>query len=231
MSDDYSMMAPLASDVAQEQEKNVEEEKDKLPLSKVLNPMDYAKLTKEMSFVDRVPLGNQHPHRVWEYSMALRAMAEADILPSARVIDVGSGPGMFCQILRSIGFKPCSYDPQDGFPPFEMVDLGRYYKAVIAISVLEHVEEFTGFLEGMARASSDLVFLTFDYAGDENPHLKDSYHFNWLRKRIMNRARVEFAIAAFQGWGFEPFGDVDLSWTSPQVYDYSFASLCMRRSK
>jgi SAM-dependent methyltransferase len=209
-----------------------------IPLTKVLNPADLTLLQHEVALVKAsTALDGQHDMRVWEYAMALRAYttwygsAEAfDALLDQSLLwyDVGgAGSGFANLVQKETGFTVEVVDPAADTPPIE--DYPDVEAAVVtAISVAEHVEDMRAFLRGCAHhlRPGGLLFLTGDYAENCAP---DTYHFHWMRERIFDRHTWGMVASTLTQYGMRHFGDVDRTYHGPQVYDYTFASLCMQK--
>jgi SAM-dependent methyltransferase len=183
----------------------------------------------------------QHPMRRWEYAMALLARAcwyahlawlpdMPSKLPgsSPKFLDVGGAGSPLHRMLDPTGGEVYIVDPK-----FHMtIEQAKFSAgAIFSISVIEHVDDVTAFLEACARnlVHHGLLFLTMD-AWDppvDQEHAPDTAHFHWMRKRIFNPRTVGHLMDELQPLGFVPFGGVDLEYKGNTVYDYTFASLCM----
>jgi SAM-dependent methyltransferase len=219
-------------------------------LSKTLDPSDLADLTLPLMVVDLHfdAASPQHPQRRWEYAMALRAAtvwsALRDGAPITNALDIGGAGSPFGQMLRAWGAQAVTIvDPAasiaDGVP-FLATDLAYYRQsnqprsdAVFCISVLEHVDDFEGVCGDLCAvvAPGGLLFLTVDYCDALAFWPDDTYHLHWMRKRIfgaytLGKLSREFFLRQFSLLG----GAFDYTWHGPQVYDYTFASLALRKS-
>jgi SAM-dependent methyltransferase len=223
-----------------------------LPLSKCLDPEDYTWLLPEKDLLEQhqATIG-QHPHRLWEYCMALRAIAEwRDAQAQAdggedrplHIADVGGAGSRFAATLTERAATVSLIDPaltlsglQGGITCFP-VDLWQYaatyahgaFDGVTALSVLEHVpdEEIRRFLRAarMVLRPGGLLFLTMDCWNCTGP---DTAHFHWMRERIYNPDLIRALQQSLRELGFASFGKGDWSYPGSYVYDYSFASLAM----
>lgn len=207
-----------------------------LPLTKFLAPTDYAELAEELKEVDPLfaSASPQHPARRWEYAMALRAVREwwweggghPKSLPPLAV-DVGGAGSPLHEMLRARGLDVFVVDPTVNFPVEKMV--GKVNASVVTcISTIEHVPHEAGFIHALAQILSPggLLFLTTDAWDQEG---EDITHFHWMRERIYNRNRLCALAAHLALLGVLPFGEVDLRYHGPQVYDYSFAAMTFRK--
>jgi len=212
-----------------------------IPLTKTLNPadMDEPAFLDQLVMVDRHWDTNQHPMRRWEYGMALLALqtGKEEWLNSAgkmRIADVG-GAGSPFHLMT--GYETVIIDPaepeSDFARPVEAIARrhAEVYDAVFSISVFEHTMDPLAFLEGCWRILKPhgLLFLTFDYCGRPDA-TTDTFHFNWMRERVVTRAMWDAMIGALTLIkDMELFGDVNCGDNGPQVYDYTFASLCLKK--
>lgn len=213
------------------------------PLSKTLDPeRDYVELAEELVIVDRhfQRAGEQHPHRRFEYAMALRAQSVwiAQHGQMQRVYDVGGANSPFRYMVDSAG-PVIIIDPDEPVPNSYRLD--QYIAAgasvadgVFCISVLEHVDDLDQFLYHLSClvAPGGLLFLTMDCCQTSgsvhsNGWPEDRYHFHWDRKRIFDEFQRRLLRQRFIAREFQVFGDYDERWYGPQVMDYSFCSLCM----
>lgn len=166
------------------------------PLTKFLHPDDYQELAPELAVVDAVPLGGQHPHRRWEYAMALRALAAwaeaslplrnesgvevamsaSGLLTMCRALDVGGAGSPLAQILVKAGLGGVRViDPSlaDGPQTLEsyLAGGGGAEGVVTCVSVLEHVPKasYVQFVSSLALAvrRGGLLFLTSDAREDD----------------------------------------------------------------
>jgi len=111
-------------------------------------------------------------------------------------------------------------------------------QAVFCISVLEHVADLDGFLDGLSRvvAPGGLLFLTFDmtFSVWDWADGKDHSHFNWMRVRLFTQETWLALAAALKVRGFELFGEADWSPVNPEMLEnwgFTFGSLCMKRER
>lgn len=207
-----------------------------IALTKCLNPsVDYPELAPELLLVDAVGIGEQHPHRRFEYALALRALSQhqSGYTPTPGpyfVLDVGGAGSPFTTILERIPLLHAVIDPKEnnrvedfteGFtPPAD---------AIISISTIEHVQEPLPFLQACHRslAPGGLLFLTMDACDYDEP---DCSHFSHMRERIYGpMARANLSMVC-QTLGFRRFGEADYAYHGDQLYgNYTFASLAMTK--
>lgn len=206
-----------------------------LPLTKTLSPDDYRFLNEEVEWIREhfsQEMAGQHEQRYWEYGMALRALTSyygQQQRAQLDVLDVG-GAG---SPLRSIvdhyfaGHLRCSVvDPRVNVP---LDGWGWQADAVLCVSVLEHVEELSGFLLHLDRVlvPGGLLFLTVDCEDMPSADGLDNRHFHWMRRRIFNLETWRRLGEPFAQVGYQLFGGADWGWHGSHVFDYSFASLCL----
>jgi SAM-dependent methyltransferase len=176
----------------------------------------------------------QHPMRRWEYAMAGAAWREWDatvVTINARVLDVGGAGSPLKNIFASPFMSPVEVvDPKLNYG-IEAAPLIPPADAIFSISVLEHVEDPYDFLEACVRrlALDGLLFLTVDAWDPLVETQKDTAHFHWMRKRIFTRGTINHVIDTLGRWGLRPFGEIDLEYKGNTVYDYTFASICMKK--
>lgn len=221
-----------------------------LPLSKYLDPADFAELAPELEIVDRhFVFQPQSEFRRWEYAMGLRAARMwQEGRPAVRnAADVGGAGSAFWQMLGTDGVdNVCVIDPD------ETRSLDRYlheegwsgaprlFPMVFCISVLEHVPqaEQAQFLYHLSclTAPGGLLFLTgdacssrclpggeWDHHGQGDPH-----HFHWMRPGgILTTKRLSWVLNELAAYQFSPLG-IMLHVAGPStVYDYTFVSIAM----
>lgn len=216
-----------------------------LPLTKVLDPGDYdhPDLQAALARVDRLAatgaLAGQHPHRRWEYALAMAAIDQwashpATPLPQQpyRIYDVGGAGSPFATLLEHgpIPARVHVVDPTTN-TTVEYAAEQRLYppaEVITAISVIEHVPQPRPFLRACVDllAPGGLLVLTADYWDSEGP---DVAHCHWMRARIYHRETWSDVIAHLRGLGLRRWGGCDWTYHGPQVYDYSFVSLVMRK--
>lgn len=199
-----------------------------IAFTKTLDPVpDYEALAPELLTVDAVGLGEQHPHRRWEYALALRTLAVHEPRRAYYyVLDVGGAGSAFAQMIAK----------QDPDVICEIIDprvnhgieewTGGPVNAITAISTIEHVRDESAFLRAIAwtLAPGGLCFLTMDCW---NGGLADTAHFSWMRERIYTPERWQALSSFLQDLGCRPFGQVDWAYHGDHVYDYTFASLAV----
>lgn len=177
---------------------------------------------------------DQHPVRRWEYAMALLALrtwAVSDIRERT-ILDVGGAGSPLRSIVQAGHGGAGSYtviDPAVTYGQTVENYRGHPANVVFSISTYEHTTQPLAFLEACARMTKPggLLFLTFDYhAGGHT----DTYHFHWMRERIVSRTTYGVLIDLFtEILDFDLFGEFSDIWHGPQLYDYSVASLALQR--
>jgi hypothetical protein len=207
------------------------------PLSRFLDPADYAALVPELAVVDAYGIAGQaSEHRRWEYALALRAIGEhLTAVPTPSVMyDIGGGGSHFFQMLHATtGVWPTVVDPSLGtqdLAEFVQEQYPRLGGVVTCLSVLEHVEDLEAFCYHLAclTAPGGLLVLTMDAVGEAPDG--DTFHFHWMRKRIFTREGLYNVYLRFAA-SFEFHLEARSDWTypGPHVFDYSFASLVLRK--
>lgn len=194
----------------------------------------------------------QHLHRRWEWALALKVIDEIRVQNQPlKIADFGGGVGFLgpaCLLrndkvaLYEVWNQPsdrqkathqfCEVKDKDwelinrGLGELDESDFCKYDVAC-CISVLEHTENPLRCFEDLLRSvrPGGLVFLTVDFALDENDH----YVMNHLRKRIYTEQKMWELVEKAREFDFLFLhGEADWSWQGQQVYDYNFASLALR---
>lgn len=202
-----------------------------LPLSKTLDPADYRLLEPELKVVNQYWDTTQHEHRRWEYAMALRAISvwQQSHHGLIHAVDVGGGGSPLSKMLNSVlGVSVEVVDPTVNLTLAEHLHSGaRLADVVTCVSVLEHVEDLSGFLYHLSClvAPGGLLFLTMDCW---NGRGEDTAHFHWDRKRIFSMKAWRSVSGNAVQAGFDYLGDTDWLYHGDQLYgSYSFASLAL----
>ncbi len=206
-----------------------------IALTKTLDPadLDDPAMRDQLVIVDRY-FDLDHVQRRWEYALALVALqtwAEwFNPVHPMRIADVGGAGSPF---HRMTGYETKILDPKTSVAVEDAV-LMPPFDAVISISTFEHTTTPLAFLDACHRIlkPGGLLFLTFDYTSEQPAERQpeDRYHFRWMRERIMNFHRlytVRQVLKTFHG--YIGLGAEDLADHGSHVYDYTFASLCLRK--
>lgn len=214
-----------------------------LALTKSWNEADLAELRPEMKIVNHhfESAAQQHPLRLWEYAMALKA---ADVWHDqagyrARVIyDVGGAGSPFRSMAGTDDRPVRVIDPAEPLIG-RSVTLAEYMSEgaelgaqVFCLSVLEHIkpEELDRFLYHLAclTAPGGLLFLTMDY-WDQPDGTKDFAHFHWMREQIFTAgSRSRDILQPLLARDFTPLGDSDFTvYPTYSIWGYSVASLAL----
>lgn len=218
-----------------------------LPLTKFLHRSDLEALAPELLVVESFGMPNGHELRAWEYAMCLRALNTwgAQLEPAVphsmvSAIDVGGHGSPLAQMLLRCGLNSVLVvDPSQEVSPARIQDYqGPPAAVVTCVSTIEHIpdSEVLQFVDALARVTKrgGLLFLTADAQEDPAPHWsypKDEKHFNWMRARIFSpRSWGQFA-TMMESFGFSLLGDTDWEYRGPHVYDYTFASMALVKSR
>lgn len=215
---------------------------------KCLSESDYS-VTNDFEHIDSIrrmmELGGithrfEHPHRRWEYGMALAALRSID---ARTVLDVGGGGSIFAPAAAWINSDVTIVDPgeckawvaaqsarigkplkyiQQEFTP-DSVD--SQFDCVTCLSVIEHVENDEQFVIDMARkvTPGGLLILTTDFHPSGQPQCDG--HLRTYNAQDMAHLRNLLTARGFIDHGWWP----EYSGYTPEVNGYTFASLVMRR--
>jgi len=214
--------------------------------SKTLELSDYDNLPSdfvEKTYTEFKDISRfEHKHRRWEYGMALQALLDNG---SKNILEVGGGGSLLVPLIYLSGSnKVTAVDPWDcndllrkqeakleleeeiefyhrDFLDFESDDL---FDAVVCTSVIEHVpyhEEFFKKLLSFVDSDGILVLTTDFYPTSER--FSDAHLRTYSEENLM--AYVDMAE------GFTVLGDgYDYTYTDNHVYQYTFASLVLKRN-
>lgn len=213
-----------------------------MTLSKLLDPQDYLTYEPQLRLVETFWSrfhAQASEHRKWEYMIALKALQEQSIdTPLIHLVDVGGAGSCFSAVCKeSFGVEPVVVDPSVhmGCTLHEYLQgAPRLASAVTCLSVLEHVEDEAQMLYDLAQLvmPGGLLVLTMDCAPTMAEHGVDTYHFHWMRKRIYNRPRLLTLIDYMRAGYLTTTAPPDYPYKAePHVYDYTFASLVLRKSR
>lgn len=199
----------------------------------------------------RIDIG--HPHRLWEYSMALRAYdmwAEHNQDP-VTILDVGAGVGLLGPLFSlKLKLKVEEVEPEYNNYDFR-VSCNSYlrsrqapeikwyhsslekmplkkWNAIFCISVLEHTSNDMKFLEDLAMRvlPGGLLFLTTDVV----PSLGRVYTFDNLRETNYTVEMLQEKISFLtRECGMDILGDSNLIYQETNVHDYNFAAITMEK--
>lgn len=224
-------------------------------LSKTVEDKDYKSIECQVSTLQatldfltnngaKIELG--HPHRMWEYGMALKAfetwIIEASKTDSPEVLDVGAGDGLlgpsfaWGQNLSITELEPrqecfnnrmfCNSLLKTKLNLLQNYEqLAESYDVVFSISVIEHVVDDHNFLKILASKvkSGGMLFLTTDVM----PTPTGKFHFDNLREHNYWMFDIKKKIEYLKTVGFQSLGGVDLEYKGDRVFNYSFASIAM----
>jgi len=217
--------------------------------SKTLEPKDYEHFKKEEAHINHMKyiLSNvmysfEHKHRMWEYGMVLKALNQVKV---KNILDVGGGASIFAPACVYAGAEVVQVDKEDredwvekqnellprpvSYIREDFLNFGypEKFDAVTAISVLEHVELDKVFFRKLLDFvnPNGLVAITVDFHPDGKPLVK--HH-----RRTYNATGMRRFIETGEDHGFELLGRniANYQWNGPEVNEYNFASLIMRKS-
>ncbi len=216
--------------------------------NKTLDVKDYENLKSEEAHINHMkyifantPYSFEHKHRMWEYSIILKALRENG---TNTLLDVGGGASLFApacaydridvtqidkedranwvskQNERLIESRQIKYFQSDFLTFTQPLN---QFDAVTAISVLEHVRLDLVFFRKMLRLvrPGGLVGITVDFHPDGKQMVE--HHLRTYRT-------VDLAPFLSSDSTFAIFGeDIDYTWRGPDVNDYTFASVILRK--
>lgn len=199
-------------------------------LCKTLEPEDYDNLEGLELFgqvVGRFPVRVDHPHRKWEYGIALTALGLAGV---ESVLDVGGAHSAFGCMCQELGMEVKIIDPAPspkGYPvPQRREDFFDYggpkVEAVTCLSVIEHVPDDLAFWAKVLWTAEKVVVLTTDFSLDGLARVRDH-----LRTYTPDTLSSLLALARRRGW--KPVGEPAWHDTGPHVNGYNFASLTVTK--
>lgn len=208
--------------------------------SKSLNLQDYAYLDIQHldnihSILSGVNYRMEHPHRRWEYGIALKVIRENKI---KTILDVGGGGSILAPTLAWLDYEVTEVDPGDvGFwieaqtkrinKPIYFIqqdyfayEKTQYFDAVICISVIEHIEEDEKFFLELLKPleSGGLLILTTDFHPDGTAKVPGHL-------RTYNRTQLLWL--ASLAHDFKWYSQHDYFHFDEYVNNYSFASMIL----
>lgn len=211
-----------------------------LALTKLWDPEDLTHdLADEVEIVQRLFQTEtaQADLRLWEYSMALRAVNQHHRSNDPQLIyDVGGAGSPFPKTLQSLNWEVEVIDPAIDHRPLgqRIQQHPRLADAVLCLSVLEHIpqEELDQFLYHLSClvAPGGLLFLTMDYWEGEG---EDLAHFHWMRRRIFNRTTWKMLWTHFLSREFTLYLPIEYPVTFHPFsnWGYSVASLALEKRR
>lgn len=218
---------------------------DPLPVTvftKFMSPEDLILLEPQLQVVDAHfhKESQQHEARRWEYSNCIKAIqawdyARGPVGKPAEAYDIGGAGSPLLHMLEALNILTQVIDPKYNMDLGGVADLIRRQIAkpseiVTCISTIEHVPDERGFVHDLAEvvAPGGLLYLTMDAANDY-PGTKDAHHFHWMRERIYCPESLRLLQRFFGDLGLHPFGEENWCWPGPQVYDYNFFAMALRK--
>lgn len=237
----------------------------KICLTKTLELKDYDKILPfrehlESAYTElssngiRIDLG--HPHRLWEYSMALAAFLTwlahyQNSLTQIKIVDVGAGRGLLAptlSLMLDIGIseiepetdnlidrvKCNQYLRSKGRPEIvwhhghlENFRASILWDVVFCISVVEHVPQPAERRFWKEIASRIKSEGLLFMTTDIIPVHGRSYVYDNLRNTNYTDDMLLERIGWLQEEGMTVFGDQDMKYRETNVHDYNFASIAM----
>lgn len=188
-----------------------------------------------------IPASIQHPHRKWEYCIALAAVDYGLKDWCVDLLEVGSGGSLFAPLAVRLGYDVVIVDPEDSvqlaarqdstikivqedFFEFETGDKINLHDAVVCLSVIEHVENDIEFFQKLLKHTHRILFLTTDFSmtGEQFvPHHLRTYSPHDLQNLTDIANSMGFVLLDEPQW-------ID---NGSRVFDYNFASLCLVRKQ
>ena len=216
----------------------------------------HAEHLKRISMPAAFPSGDTRAERgrFWEYGMGMLAARHAGPGGSGprTICDVGTGRSLFLPALMAaypdasaVAVEPnvaelayqlaMTNHKAAGMEKLPAPGHGATFDFVSAISVIEHELAEEDLLARLAAAVAPggVLFLTTDAARIQ----PDLYQFHWMRARIYTPAEWQAVghrlgtMMEKAGRKFEFLGKADFTWKGSHVYDYSFCSMALRRTK
>jgi len=207
-----------------------------LLLSRTLAPADYDQLTEELKVVDGYGIDGQHPHRRWEYALALHAIwrwRQRGRMLGEPLYDVGgSGSRFHLMLCEWCDVETEIIDPREhgSGTVEEWAQAGtRLADVVTCISVIEHVGDEERFLYHLSSlvAPGGLLVVTMDYwnrCGE-----RDTTTTQDQRRRIYCPRSYQNLRLKCVPLHLHTFGGLDPAFHGNQLGDYTFASLVLEK--
>ena len=221
---------------------------DLFTYSKTFRPADYERLDPELGFLHglnahlagKASPAVAHPHRFWEYALALRCCLRRG---ADTVLDVGGGGSLFSPAAARCGLEVTQIDPGDFGPlvasqaaavlrpiHYERSGLLEWrrgmYDVVACLSVVEHVpdDQESHFLKALLDHVwvGGVLVLTTDFHPSGRPLVEG--HLRTYNAEGMEALAGALAPRA-RSWPLSPIW----SYFGKHVYVYNFASLVVRR--
>lgn len=234
-----------------------------MKFTKTLEPSDYENIQLEVQelkeahqhFIERdirIDLG--HPHRFWEYGMAIKAFVKWAEIPGnsiskVSIVDVGAGLGLLGPTLAwcTGEFNVTEVEPnvecyshrtvlnnwlhQEGKPQIRLtkeIKETDKFDIVFCISVIEHVPDDHNFLRCLAELVKEngLLFMTTDIV----PKMLGNYMYDNLREHNFTVADLYSKTHYLGSKGFEFLDKNDnpnFDYNGDQVFNYTFGAIAM----
>lgn len=180
----------------------------------------------------------EHPHRAWEYGLALDIIRANN---SKTVLDVGGGGSIFSPAVTWLGIDTLQVDPGNVGQwildqeriikkplPFQQIDFFDFnsdihYDTVVSLSVIEHVPNDREFIKRLASfvKKDGFLILTTDYHPSGIAQV-DGHLRTYNEKSLM--ALVQELLSEFLLYDYDYAYEGSLP-----VNNYTFASLVLKR--
>lgn len=181
----------------------------------------------------------EHEHRKWEYGIALAFLKD---IKAKTVLDVGGGGSIFAPFLAKNGLQVTELDLSNQFEAVRNQNKAlnldmkvihadwltyagtEHYDAIACISTIEHIKEWDDVLKFYDKLLDygDAVFLTTDFFPTRE-------RFSGNHWRTFNQEDMLNFVALAKDKGFEVVGETDWEYKGNFVYQYTFASLGLKR--
>jgi len=172
----------------------------------------------------------EHPHRKWEYGLAMKFLREVE---ARTVLNIGGANSPLSTALFNLGMEVTEVDPDapdERLPNIKYLDKEFPYKgiarydAIVSTSVIEHVSDHMKFFSDILIHADKAVFLTMDFSPEGKTFSK--YHIRTYSDTDMATFR-SMATSSKYGYEYQDTSEYDYTSREKNVYDYNFASLAL----